>query len=52
MRVAWDRGINTFDTANTYSNGASERVLGNFIKKVRSGCRFDLYNTIHFDDFL
>ncbi|KAL0574460.1 hypothetical protein V5O48_007499 [Marasmius crinis-equi] len=33
LKAAWDRGINTFDTANFYSNGESERVLGKFIKQ-------------------
>ncbi|TRM68872.1 NADP-dependent oxidoreductase domain-containing protein [Schizophyllum amplum] len=31
MKAAWERGINTFDTANNYSNGDSERVLAKFI---------------------
>lgn len=30
---AYDAGINFFDTANVYSNGESERVLGKAIKK-------------------
>ncbi|KAI9303396.1 NADP-dependent oxidoreductase domain-containing protein [Cunninghamella echinulata] len=30
---AYDAGINFFDTANLYSNGESERVLGKAIKK-------------------
>lgn len=34
MKAAWDRGINTFDTANVYSNGGSERVIAKFIQKV------------------
>ncbi|KAM5543817.1 hypothetical protein V8D89_002434 [Ganoderma adspersum] len=33
LKAAWDQGINTFDTANLYSNGDSERVLGKFIKQ-------------------
>ncbi|KAH8817876.1 Aldo/keto reductase [Flagelloscypha sp. PMI_526] len=33
LKAAWDRGINTFDTANSYSNGVSEQLLGQFIKK-------------------
>ena len=33
LKKAWDLGINFFDTANVYSNGESERILGNFIKK-------------------
>lgn len=32
LRQALELGINFFDTANVYSSGASERVLGNFIK--------------------
>ncbi|KAJ7046899.1 aryl-alcohol dehydrogenase [Mycena alexandri] len=31
--VAYDAGINTFDTANVYSNGLSEVVLGKAIKE-------------------
>jgi aryl-alcohol dehydrogenase-like predicted oxidoreductase len=34
MKAAWDRGINTIDTANIYSNGYSEIAIGKFIKKV------------------
>jgi aryl-alcohol dehydrogenase-like predicted oxidoreductase len=32
FRQALDFGINFFDTANNYSSGDSERVLGNFLK--------------------
>jgi len=32
LRQALDLGINFFDTANVYSSGDSERVLGNFLK--------------------
>ncbi|KZP10787.1 Aldo/keto reductase [Athelia psychrophila] len=32
IKAAYDAGINTFDTANVYSNGASEVVLGKAIK--------------------
>src|ERR1700739_156920 len=32
MRQALDLGINFFDTANVYSSGDSERVVGNFLK--------------------
>jgi aryl-alcohol dehydrogenase-like predicted oxidoreductase len=34
MKAAWDRGINTFDTANVYSNGVSEKLIAKFIEKV------------------
>ncbi|QGI97351.1 hypothetical protein CEK26_010420 [Fusarium fujikuroi] len=30
---AYDRGLNTWDTANTYSNGASEEIVGKALKK-------------------
>ncbi|KAJ5682847.1 hypothetical protein N7462_006012 [Penicillium macrosclerotiorum] len=33
LKRAYDLGINTFDTANTYSNGISEGLLGKMIKK-------------------
>ncbi|KAG2018812.1 hypothetical protein CC2G_008201 [Coprinopsis cinerea AmutBmut pab1-1] len=33
IKAAYDAGINAFDTANTYSNGASEEILGKAIKK-------------------
>lgn len=33
IKAAYDAGINTFDTANVYSNGASEIVLGKAIKQ-------------------
>ncbi|KAJ7367511.1 NADP-dependent oxidoreductase domain-containing protein [Mycena albidolilacea] len=33
IKAAYDAGINAFDTANSYSNGLSEEVLGHAIKK-------------------
>ena len=33
LQQALDLGINFFDTANVYSSGASEEVLGRFLKK-------------------
>ncbi|CAE7218285.1 unnamed protein product [Rhizoctonia solani] len=33
IKAAYDAGIQTFDTANTYSNGLSEIILGKAIKK-------------------
>jgi aryl-alcohol dehydrogenase-like predicted oxidoreductase len=32
LREALDRGVNFFDTANVYSSGASEEVLGRFLQ--------------------
>ncbi|KAL6308539.1 aryl-alcohol dehydrogenase [Sparassis latifolia] len=34
IKFAYDNGIQTFDTANVYSNGLSEIILGNAIKKL------------------
>lgn len=33
IKAAFDAGINTFDTADTYSNGGSEQVLGNALRE-------------------
>lgn len=33
LKAAYDRGINTWDTANAYSNGISEEVMGKALKK-------------------
>jgi aryl-alcohol dehydrogenase-like predicted oxidoreductase len=43
MKAAWDRGINTFDTANIYSNGESERVIAKFLKEVKLDTDLLLY---------
>ncbi|KAL5344757.1 hypothetical protein ACLOAV_010154 [Pseudogymnoascus australis] len=32
LKYAFDRGINTWDTANVYSNGESERLMGKAIR--------------------
>ncbi|PGH14858.1 hypothetical protein AJ80_05784 [Polytolypa hystricis UAMH7299] len=33
LKAAYDKGLNTWDTANLYSNGNSERIIGKTIKK-------------------
>jgi len=33
LKGAYDRGLNTWDTANVYSNGVSESMIGRVIKK-------------------
>jgi aryl-alcohol dehydrogenase-like predicted oxidoreductase len=33
LKAAYDRGLNTWDTANAYSNGVSEELVGKAIKK-------------------
>ncbi|KAL1631796.1 ammonium transporter Amt2 [Neofusicoccum ribis] len=35
LKEAYDRGINTWDTANVYSNGESERVMGKALRVHR-----------------
>jgi aryl-alcohol dehydrogenase (NADP+) len=35
LRRAWDLGINFFDTANVYSEGKSEEILGEFLSGSR-----------------
>ncbi|KAI0669365.1 oxidoreductase [Trametes maxima] len=34
IKFAYEHGITTFDTANAYSNGLSEVILGNVIRKL------------------
>lgn len=34
IKKAYEAGINFFDTANTYSNGESERVLGKALREL------------------
>lgn len=33
LKAAYDRGLNTWDTADMYSNGVSEEVIGKAMKK-------------------
>jgi versiconal hemiacetal acetate reductase len=33
LKHAYDSGINTFDVADTYSNGKSEEIIGRFLKE-------------------
>ncbi|KAL8408227.1 hypothetical protein RB594_006863 [Gaeumannomyces avenae] len=33
LKAAYDRGLNTWDTANMYSNGTSETIVGKALKK-------------------
>ncbi|KAI9459913.1 NADP-dependent oxidoreductase domain-containing protein [Lactarius psammicola] len=41
MKFAHEHGVNTFDTANVYSNGLSEVYLGNGIQNAQSTTRGD-----------
>ncbi|TVY15070.1 Aldo-keto reductase dtxS3 [Lachnellula arida] len=33
LKMAWDRGLTTWDTANVYSSGVNEEIVGKAIKK-------------------
>ncbi|KIK52515.1 hypothetical protein GYMLUDRAFT_49843 [Collybiopsis luxurians FD-317 M1] len=33
LKAAWDAGVTTLDTANMYSNGVSELIIGKFLKQ-------------------
>jgi aryl-alcohol dehydrogenase-like predicted oxidoreductase len=33
LKAAYDAGINTWDTADTYSNGKSEEIIGEFLRR-------------------
>ena len=33
LKAAYDRGLNTWDTSNSYSNGVSEEIFGKAIRK-------------------
>ncbi len=34
MEIAYERGVNFFDNAETYASGKSEIVMGNILKKL------------------
>ncbi|CCC71884.1 hypothetical protein NCAS_0I02160 [Naumovozyma castellii] len=35
LKYCYDRGLRTYDTADVYSNGLSERLLGEFLKRYK-----------------
>lgn len=35
LKAAYDKGLNTWDTANVYSNGASEIIVGKALQKYQ-----------------
>ncbi|KAK4507127.1 hypothetical protein PRZ48_000861 [Zasmidium cellare] len=35
LKAAYDRGLNTWDTANVYSNGVSEEIIGKALKEYK-----------------
>ena len=40
IREALERGVNFFDTADVYSQGVSEEILGRALKEFASGRRW------------
>jgi len=42
IRLAYDSGINYFDTANAYNHGEGERTLGKYLKEFRRDSLFVL----------
>jgi aryl-alcohol dehydrogenase-like predicted oxidoreductase len=51
LKRALDLGINFFDTANTYSAGKSEKILGSFIKKFAKRQDVVLATKIYFNEY-
>ena len=56
LKHCYDRGLRTFDTADVYSNGLSERLLGEFLRKynirretvvILSKVNFPVDETLH-----
>jgi aryl-alcohol dehydrogenase-like predicted oxidoreductase len=35
FKAAYDKGLNTWDTANVYSNGSSEAIIGKVLEKYQ-----------------
>ncbi|QAR32347.1 aldo/keto reductase [Geovibrio thiophilus] len=48
--ICLEHGINFFDTANTYSRGASERILGDAVKGRRGGLILSTKSTFPMGD--
>jgi aryl-alcohol dehydrogenase (NADP+) len=47
MRAAWDAGINFFDTANVYSAGTSEEIVGKLLKEFGPRDQYVLATKVH-----
>src|SRR5688572_26458360 len=47
MRAAWDAGITFFDTANVYSAGTSEEIVGKLLKELAPRDRVVLATKVH-----
>ena len=40
MGIAYDRGVNFFDNAETYALGESEKMMGRVLKEQKLGSHF------------
>lgn len=47
VRAAWEAGINFFDTANVYSAGTSEEIVGKLLKELGSRDQYVLATKVH-----
>ena len=47
MRAAWEAGINFFDTANVYSAGTSEEIVGTILKELAPRDEIVLATKVH-----
>jgi aryl-alcohol dehydrogenase-like predicted oxidoreductase len=48
MRAALDAGINLFDTADSYNDGESERIIGRFLKETGQRDRLLLATKVYY----
>jgi aryl-alcohol dehydrogenase-like predicted oxidoreductase len=51
LKRALEKGINFFDTANIYSAGKSEEILGSFVKKFTKRRDVILATKVYFNDY-
>ena len=47
MRAAWEAGVNFFDTANVYSAGTSEEIVGKILKELAPRDQIVLATKVH-----
>jgi 1-deoxyxylulose-5-phosphate synthase len=47
LRAAWEAGINFFDTANVYSAGTSEEIVGRILKELGPRDEYVLATKVH-----
>jgi aryl-alcohol dehydrogenase-like predicted oxidoreductase len=47
IRKAWEAGINFFDTANVYSDGSSEEIVGKVLKELAPREQWVLATKVH-----